>query len=122
MASPVSSSFLITSILLLICFLSLSSSSVNGLPGGITDVRDVKTNKKVQELGKYSVGEYNQKFKKGLTFKEVVQAKVQVVEGQKYYLKVSATENGKPNLYDAVVVVQVWRKPSNRLVSFNPSS
>ncbi|KAI3850571.1 hypothetical protein MKX03_004007 [Papaver bracteatum] len=123
MASPLSSSFLSISILLFIYFLSLSSSSVNGqITGGIFEVEDVKTNKQVQELGKYSVGEYNQKFRKGLTFIEVVQAQKQVIAGFKYYLKVSAIENGKLNLYDAIVVDRTWTNPSKELIIFNPSS
>ncbi|KAI3968383.1 hypothetical protein MKW92_029299 [Papaver armeniacum] len=101
----------------------LSSSSVNGpLAGGIVEMKDVKTNKHVQELGEYSVNEYNRKFRKGLTIEEVVKAQKQVVQGFKYYMKVSAIENGKLNLYDAVVVVQAWITPSNELISFNPSS
>ncbi|RZC91131.1 hypothetical protein C5167_027192 [Papaver somniferum] len=53
---------------------------------------------------------------------EVVQAQKQVVQGFKYYMKVSAIENGKLNLCDAVVVVQAWIKPPNELIRFNPSS
>ncbi|RZC91189.1 hypothetical protein C5167_027252 [Papaver somniferum] len=99
---------------------ALSSSSVNGpLVGGIIEIKDVKTNKHVQELGEYSVNEYNRKFKKGLAFKEVIQAQKQVVQRFKYYMNVSAIENGKLNLYDAVVVVQAWITPSNELISFN---
>ncbi|KAI3897129.1 hypothetical protein MKX03_025991 [Papaver bracteatum] len=102
----------------------LSSSSVNDpLPGGIFPIKDVKTNKEVQEVGKYAVDEYNREFKKGLTFKEVVQAQKQVVAGFKYYFKVSAIENGKFNLYDAVVFLRAsTRPPSYSLISFNPSS
>ncbi|KAI3846134.1 hypothetical protein MKX03_012971 [Papaver bracteatum] len=130
MAAPLSSSILTISILLFICFLS-SSSSVDALGGkklvgGKTEIKDVKTNKQVQDLGKFSVTQYNLKFKKGykgsLTFKEVVKAESQVVAGIQYFLKVSAIQNGKPKLYDAVVVVKAWQKPSNFLVSFNPSS
>ncbi|KAI3937761.1 hypothetical protein MKW92_030966 [Papaver armeniacum] len=129
-AAPLSSSFLTISILLFICFLS-SSPSVDALGGkksvgGKTEIKDVKTNQVVQDLGKYSVTQYNLKFKKGdkgsLTFKEVVKAQSQVVSGVQYFLKVSAIQNGKPKLYDAVVVVKAWQKPSNLLVSFNPSS
>ncbi|KAI3937760.1 hypothetical protein MKW92_030965 [Papaver armeniacum] len=116
MAAPLSSSLLTISILLFICFLSSSSSSVDALGG----------KKIIQDLGKYSVGQYNLKFKKGekgtLTFKEVVKAQSQVVAGIQYFLKVSAIQNGKPKLYDAVVVVKAWQKPSNLLVSFDPSS
>ncbi|KAI3968088.1 hypothetical protein MKX01_015608 [Papaver californicum] len=130
MAAQHSSSFLIISFLLFICFLSSSSSSVDALGGKRlgekTEIEDVKTNNEVQDLGKYSVGQYNLKFKKGekgsLTFKEVVKAESQVVAGIQYFLKVSAIQNGKPKLYDAVVVVKAWEKPSNSLVSFDPSN
>ncbi|KAI3912817.1 hypothetical protein MKX01_004887 [Papaver californicum] len=131
MAAQHSSSFLTISILLFICFLSSSSSSssVDALGGkrlgGKTEIQDVKTNKEVQDLGKYSVSQYNLKFKKGekgsLTFKQVVKAESQVVSGIQYFLKVSAIQNGKPKLYDAVVLVKAWEKPSNSLVSFDPS-
>ncbi|KAI3926215.1 hypothetical protein MKW98_028351 [Papaver atlanticum] len=124
MAAPHSSSVLTISALLFICFLSYSS--VNALPGGITEIKDVKTNKQVQDLGKFSVDEYNLKFKKGeegsLTFQEVVKGQKQVVEGMQYFLKVSAMENGTPKLFDAVVVVKEWETPANRLISFDPSS
>ncbi|KAI3850568.1 hypothetical protein MKX03_004004 [Papaver bracteatum] len=103
---------------------ALSSSSYNGLimVGGIFEIEDAKTNKNVQELGEYSVAEYNQKFGKGLTFKEVVQGRKQVVGGFKYYLKVSAMENGKLHLYDVAVVVQAWINPAHELISYYPSS
>ncbi|RZC47199.1 hypothetical protein C5167_040146 [Papaver somniferum] len=120
--APHSSSFLTISILLFICFLS-SSSSVDAL-GGKAEIKDVKTNKEVQDLGKYSVDEYN--LKKGeegsLTFTQVVKAQKQVVAGIQYFLKVSAMENGSPKFFDAVVLVKAWEKPANRLISFNPSS
>ncbi|KAI3961605.1 hypothetical protein MKW92_032799 [Papaver armeniacum] len=122
MASPLSSSFLTISIILFICFLSLSSSSVNGLPGGKFPVKDVKTNKEIQKVGKYAVDEYNRKFGKALIFKEVVEAQKQVIAGFKYFLKISAIENGKPNLYDALVILLAsTRPPTYSLVSFNPS-
>ncbi|RZC62056.1 hypothetical protein C5167_023809 [Papaver somniferum] len=124
MAAPHSSSFLTISILLFVIFLSYSS--VNALPGGITEIKDVKTNKEVQDLGKFSVDEYNLKFKKGeegsLTFQEVVKGQKQVVAGMQYFLKVSAMENGTPKLFDAVVVVKAWETPADRLISFDPSS
>ncbi|KAI3926213.1 hypothetical protein MKW98_028349 [Papaver atlanticum] len=124
MAASHSSSFLTISVLLFICFLS-SSSSVDAL-GGKTEIKDVKTNKEVQDLGKYSVDEYNLKFKKGeegsLTFTQVVKAQKQLVAGIQYFLKVSAMENGSPKFFDAVVLVKAWEKPANRLISFNPSS
>ncbi|KAI3945390.1 hypothetical protein MKW92_001947 [Papaver armeniacum] len=124
MAALHSSTFLTISIL---CFLSSSSSvdALGGRLGGKTEIQDVKSNKEVQDLGKYSVDQYNLKFKKGdkrsLTYKEVVKAESQVVAGIQYFLKVSAIQNGKPKLYDAVVVVKAWETPSISLVSFDPS-
>ncbi|KAI3846136.1 hypothetical protein MKX03_012973 [Papaver bracteatum] len=122
MASPHSSSLLTVSVLMFICFLSYTS--VNAQLGGKTEIKDVKTNKEVQDLGKFSVDEYN--LKKGeegsLTFTQVVKAQKQVVAGIQYFLKVSAQENGSPKFFDAVVLVKAWEKPANRLISFNPSS
>ncbi|KAI3973409.1 hypothetical protein MKW92_044294 [Papaver armeniacum] len=73
MAAPHYSLFLAISILVFVCFLSYSS--VNALPGGITEIKDMKTNKQVQDLGKFLVDEYNVKFKKGeegsLTFQKL---------------------------------------------------
>ncbi|KAI3912816.1 hypothetical protein MKX01_004886 [Papaver californicum] len=66
------------------------------------------------------------KFKEGekgiLTFQEVVKAQSQVVSGMQYFLKVSALEEGTPKLFDVVVVVKTWMKPSIHLISFKPSS
>ncbi|RZC47200.1 hypothetical protein C5167_040123 [Papaver somniferum] len=127
MAALHSSTFLTISVLLFICFLSSPSSvdALGGRLGGKTEIVDVESNKEVQDLGKYSVDQYNLKFKKGakgsLTYKEVVKAESQVVSGIQYFLKVSAIQNGKPKLYDAVVVVKAWETPSNSLVSFDPS-
>ncbi|XP_059650954.1 cysteine proteinase inhibitor B-like [Cornus florida] len=104
------------------------ASGVGGIVGGRTKIQDVKTNQEVQELGKYSVKEYNRS-KRGkasggggdLTFKEVVEAEKQVVSGIKYYLKVAATDrNGISKTFDAVVVVKAWEH-SEQLLTFNPS-
>ncbi|KAI3912815.1 hypothetical protein MKX01_004885 [Papaver californicum] len=96
------------------------------LVGGKTEIKDVKTNKQVQDLGKYSVDQYNLKLKKGvkgsLIFRQVIKVESQVVARIQYFLKVAAVQNEKPKLYDVVVVVKVWEKPSNLLVSFDPSS
>ncbi|KAI3857464.1 hypothetical protein MKX03_015387 [Papaver bracteatum] len=130
-----SSSFLAISIFLFIRFLS-SASSVNAartgvyitpaiLSGGITEIKDAKTSDQLQELGKYSVDQYNLKFKEGekgtQVFKQVVKAKSQLVAGMNYFLKVSAIQNGKPQLFDAVVYVKAGKEPSTCLVSFDPS-
>ncbi|KAI3857462.1 hypothetical protein MKX03_015385 [Papaver bracteatum] len=95
------------------------------LSGGITEIKDAKTSDQLQELGKYSVDQYNLKFKEGekgtQVFKQVVKAKSQLVAGMNYFLKVSAIQNGKPQLFDAVVYVKAGKEPSTCLVSFDPS-
>lgn len=98
--------------------------------GGRTKITDVETNKEVQDLGKYSVNEYNrQQHKKGsgqngggdLKFRKVVAAEKQVVSGIKYYLKIATiTSGGAAAKYEAEVVVQPWKK-SKQLLHFGPS-
>ncbi|KAI3926214.1 hypothetical protein MKW98_028350 [Papaver atlanticum] len=77
----------------------------------------------VQELGKYAVAEYSLKFKEGekgtLTLKKVVKAQQQDVAGTNYFLKISAIQNGKPQLFDVFVHVNLNREKS--VVSFDPS-
>ncbi|XP_031093673.1 cysteine proteinase inhibitor B-like [Ipomoea triloba] len=119
---------------LLTLFLLLSASSsaqVNAAGrkvGGWTEVKDVKNNEEVQELGRYCVREYNRVLqeKQGggelLSFSEVVKAETQVVSGIKYYLKISATTSsgGARRIYDAVVVVTPWAH-SRELIDFEPN-
>uniref|UniRef100_A0A803LTJ4 Cystatin domain-containing protein n=2 Tax=Chenopodium quinoa TaxID=63459 RepID=A0A803LTJ4_CHEQI len=101
--------------------------------GARTQVKDVKTNKEVQELGKFSVEEYNREFlskqpgplrsvsNESLDFVEVVEAQRQVVSGIKYYLKVEAVQGGVSRTFDAVVVVKPWVQESKKLLNFGPS-
>ncbi|KVH90918.1 cysteine proteinase inhibitor B-like [Cynara cardunculus var. scolymus] len=112
---------------LVIFFLFVSSCVVNGIPGGRTKIEDVKTNKEVQELGSYSVDEYNklQRSQKGgagdLKFSKVVSAESQVVSGIKYYLKIEAvSKSGVSKIFDAEVVVKPWMH-SKQLLNFKPS-
>lgn len=107
-----------------------SSFVANGIPGGRTKVTDVKSNKELQELGKYSVEEYNrlQRISSGkndgdLTFLKVVEAEKQVVSGMKYYLKIEVVskKSEDPKVFEAVVVVKPWLR-SKQLQSFSPSS
>lgn len=117
----------------IILILILSFTAVNGLGGkvgGRTKIKDVKTNQEVQELGRYSVEQYNRGQRQrrsngssgGLRFTEVVEAEKQVVSGIKYYLKVeAATSSGVPKTFDAVVVVKAWEH-SKELLNFAPSS
>lgn len=76
-------------------------------------VEDVATNKEVQSVGKYSVGEYNRL--KGdndgpLMFVKVVEAEKQVVSGMKYYLTIEAVNktSGEVEVFEAVVIVKAW--------------
>ncbi|XP_074590104.1 cysteine proteinase inhibitor 4 [Curcuma longa] len=103
--------------------------------GGRTDVADVETNKEVQELGLFSVHEYNRRVVLGnnsdgrllrrrpLVFSRVAAAQRQVVSGIKYFLRVEAGEEGRRRrrlrTFDAVVVVKPWLA-SRTLLSFSP--
>ncbi|KAJ4956012.1 hypothetical protein NE237_012795 [Protea cynaroides] len=135
-----SSAFLGVSLLLTFVFLFSSSCKMvdaYGMVGGRTEVKDVKSNKNVQDLGRFSVEEYNKNqrhYRQGqerfgergrvdepLKFKEVVKAQTQVVSGIKYYLTVSVYQGGIPKTYDAVVVVKPWIK-SKQLLNFAPST
>ncbi|KAJ9555473.1 hypothetical protein OSB04_010087 [Centaurea solstitialis] len=114
---------------ILILSILLSNCLVNAIPGGRKKINDVNTDKDVQELGKYSVDEYNrlQRSRKGsagddLKFSKVVAAETQVVSGIKYYLKVEAvSKSGVSKVFDAEVVVKPWMK-SKQLLNFKPSS
>ncbi|KAI3823117.1 hypothetical protein L1987_04547 [Smallanthus sonchifolius] len=111
-----------------IIFLFFASNFVaNAIPGGRTKVKNVKTNTEIQELGSYSVDEYNQlqrTQKSGagdLKFSKVVEAETQVVAGTKYYLKIEAfTKSGALKVFDAEVVVKPWAH-SKQLLDFKPS-
>ncbi|XP_042515080.1 cysteine proteinase inhibitor B-like [Macadamia integrifolia] len=129
------SSFLGFSLLLVFFFLSCSSwrmvDGYGGMPGGRKEVKDVKNNKEVQDLGRFSVMEYNKNpshYRQGqgaqgpLEFKEVVKAQTQVVAGLKYYLTISVSQGGVPKTYDAVVVVKPWVHQSKQLLTFTPST
>ncbi|KNA17741.1 hypothetical protein SOVF_076160 [Spinacia oleracea] len=101
--------------------------------GARTQVKDVKANKEIQELGKFSVEEYNKAILETppsplrsvghggsngpVDFVEVVEAERQVVAGVKYYLKVEAMQGGVSRTFDAVVVVKPWVQ-SKKLLNF----
>jgi len=96
--------------------------------GARTEVRDVEGDGEVQELGRFSVAEYNRQLRGGgsrLEFGRVVAAQRQVVSGLKYYLRVAAVEEGAENtgerVYDAVVVVKPWLE-SRTLLTFAPAA
>ncbi|KAK7280847.1 hypothetical protein RIF29_08376 [Crotalaria pallida] len=121
----------LTTLITLLSILTTTPSCGRTLVGGKEDISDVKTNMQVQELGRFAVEEYN----KGLTmlprndgggdeklkFGEVVEAQHQVVSGMKYYLKISATQNGVSRNFTSVVVVKPWLH-SKKLLNFGPSS
>ncbi|RDX83168.1 Cysteine proteinase inhibitor 10, partial [Mucuna pruriens] len=122
---------------ILVTLLSLlSSASCARLVGGRTEISDVRTNREVQELGRFAVEEYNRGLKlweninnndegrEKLKFSEVVEAQRQVVSGVKYYLKISATTtngNGLHKMFSSVVVVKPWLH-SKQLLHFAPAS
>ncbi|KAK6914374.1 Cystatin domain [Dillenia turbinata] len=104
----------------------MAASGGGGRLGGRTEIKDVKSNKEIQDLGKYSVEEYNSrkssKNREQLTFSAVVKAEKQVVSGIKYYLTIEATQkDGVLKSFDAVVVVKPWIK-SKQLLRFVPST
>ncbi|KAF3944289.1 hypothetical protein ACB098_02G107700 [Castanea mollissima] len=110
-----------------------------GKVGAKTEISDVKTNEEVQELGRFSVEEYNRSLRRQrrqrqyktmsigdniggeLRFMEVVEAQRQVVSGLKYYLTISATQNGVSKMFESEVVVKPWVR-SKELLNFGPSN
>lgn len=112
------------------------AAAIGGKVGGRTELKNVKANKEVQELGRYCVQEYNRQLQqkangsssaatKLLVFSQVVGAETQVVSGIKYYLKISAATRGggeAARTFEAVVVVKPWVHNSKQLLNFAPSS
>lgn len=95
--------------------------------GGRSPVKDVKSNEEVQDVGRFSVKEFNRvrseqgKMKGGeLEFSQVVEAQVQVVAGLKYYMLVEAVQNNETKAFESEVVVQPWLQ-SRQLLRFEPS-
>ncbi|TYI91840.1 hypothetical protein E1A91_D02G023100v1 [Gossypium mustelinum] len=106
---------------------------VDGL-GGRMRINDVKNNKEVQELGRFSVEEYNRRSQgrlrfslanggpsTALVFSQVVGAEKQVVAGIKYYLKIKAMQGGVTKTFESVVLVKPWVQ-SKDLLNFSPST
>ncbi|KAL2332635.1 hypothetical protein Fmac_013848 [Flemingia macrophylla] len=116
---------------ILVTFLSVlsSASCARVVVGGKTEIVDVRTNKEVQEIGKFAVEEFNRGLKlwknneteHELKFSEVVEAQQQVVSGMKYYLKISATKNGVHKMFTSVVVVKPWLH-YKQLLHFAPAT
>ncbi|XP_010039949.2 cysteine proteinase inhibitor B [Eucalyptus grandis] len=112
---------------------AVSGGYVGPRVGGRTAVPDVRSNQEVQDLGRYSVEEYNrmQRRQRGsgggrggdngeIVFGEVVGAERQVVAGIKYYLKIEGMQRGARKVFESVVVVRPWVR-SKELVTFGPS-
>lgn len=106
------------------------TASQGRLVGGKTEVANVRSNEEVQELGRFSVEEYNRRLRmrgeeeeEELRFVEVVEAQQQVVSGIKYYMKIRAVDqsDGGPRMFESVVVVKPWQR-SKQLLHFAPSS
>ena len=118
-------------ILSLLFVIALSFTVVNGygtMVGGKTQINDVKTNKEVQELGRFAVEEYNRsqgRFRSNggteLVFSQVVDAQKRVVSGIKYHLKIEASQNGLTKTFESVVVVKPWAE-SKEMIKFSPST
>ncbi|MFS7907713.1 putative Cystatin domain-containing protein [Helianthus anomalus] len=120
----------VTTITFSIIILISISISVSIRLGGRTKVEDVKTNKEIQAMGKYSVEEYNRlrRSQPGnnegeLTFSQVMEAEQQVVAGMKYYLTIEtlSKSSGDPKVFQAVVEVKPWLH-SKKLLKFAPST
>ncbi|KAJ3678311.1 hypothetical protein LUZ60_002114 [Juncus effusus] len=99
--------------------------------GGRSQVQNVESDKKVQELGRFCVEEHNHHNRNNgelLSFSKVVEAQRQVVSGLKYYLRIATTvaresSNGverAERVFDAEVVEKPWLG-SRTLVSFVPT-
>ncbi|OIW19156.1 hypothetical protein TanjilG_21012 [Lupinus angustifolius] len=115
---------ILTLLVTLLCL--LCTASYGRLVGGRKEVANVQSNEEVQELGRFSVEEYNRSLKlraaeEEVKFMEVVEAEEQVVSGIKYYLKILTLQNGASRMFESVVVVKPWLK-SKQLLNFAPSS
>ncbi|GAB2295663.1 hypothetical protein Dimus_029817 [Dionaea muscipula] len=121
--------------LLLTVLMTVGVRGKGSMVGGKMRINDVESNKEVQDLGRYSVEEFNRVAQQGrlrLEFVAVVEAYKQVVSGTKYYLKIDADADAEQqqqsrsqsrvrNRFDAVVLVQPWLR-SKKLLTFAPSA
>lgn len=101
----------------------------NAQLGAMMEIEDVEHNKEVQDLGKYSIQEYNKKLtsaktsNKVLSFVKVTSAVKQIVSGTKYYLKIEAVENGVKKMFESEVVVKPWvKKTPKTMLGFRRST
>ncbi|KAH7670497.1 cystatin-C protein [Dioscorea alata] len=114
-------------VVLVLVLCAIAASATASIVGGRTEIKNVKSNKMVQSLGKFAVEEYNKGVKGGsnaaalVSFSSVISAESQVVAGTKYYLKIAAEDSHHARkLFDAEVVVKPWLK-SQQLLSFKPA-
>ncbi|KAL8048631.1 hypothetical protein ABFX02_07G079400 [Erythranthe guttata] len=133
MAKHIAAVLILLPLLLMAVFTTQpAAAAIGGKVGGRTEVKNVKANKDVQDLGRYCVQEYNRQLQrkangtaatKLLVFSQVVAAETQVVSGIKYYLKISAATRGggAAKSFEAVIVVKPWIH-SKELVNFAPST
>ncbi|KAK8478188.1 hypothetical protein V6N13_055086 [Hibiscus sabdariffa] len=118
---------IILSLLFAIALTFRAVEGYGGMVGGRRQVTDVKTNKEVQELGRFAVEEYNRNHRirrrrsGELVFSQVIEAETQVVSGIKYYLTIEAAENKLSKTFESVVVVKPWLR-SKELLHFSPST
>ncbi|XP_075507595.1 cysteine proteinase inhibitor B-like [Primulina tabacum] len=109
----------------------MHANAIGEKVGGRREVKNVHSNKQIQDLGRFCVEQYNLKMlQKGingssgklLMFSEVVEAETQVVSGIKYYLKISAAPHGGgvAREFEAVVLVKPWMR-SKEVLTFDPS-
>ncbi|GMH28286.1 hypothetical protein Nepgr_030129 [Nepenthes gracilis] len=113
------------------------AAAERGIVGGRMKIRDVTANEEVQDLGRFSVEQFNKILQESrrshlrnyhqgggsggpLEFEAVVEAEKQLVSGLKYYLKIDAKQGRFTKTFDAVVVVKAWLN-SKELLSFAPS-
>lgn len=124
-ADRITISFLLVSALLLVSA-QRPELPRRGRVGGQVDVSDPTHDKMVQELGRFSVDEYNKSLLGNsngqdvvlLTFYEVVKARVRLVSGLEYYLTIAASDGmGNVQTYDATVFFQPWTN-TTQLLSF----
>ncbi|KAL2642690.1 hypothetical protein R1flu_010277 [Riccia fluitans] len=78
--------------------------------GVARELDSVDDSKLVEELGHYAISQYNEKEGKKLTFKRVVSAKQQLVQGVVYYLDIEASE-GLIHHHHKIYEAEVWQKP-----------
>ncbi|GLJ30417.1 hypothetical protein SUGI_0601960 [Cryptomeria japonica] len=88
--------------------------------GGIRDVPNFQNNADIERLAHFAVDEFNKQENGNLSFSKVVRAQEQVVAGMMYYLIIEAMNGVQAGLYDAKILVVLWRNVT-QLKEFKPS-